>query len=76
MNNIVNKPQEMRQLTPSAYNCFIKEEINRLKAESPDMAHKEAFSTAAKIAKEMIKRIARHINLWILTPKWTLLMLR
>ncbi|KAI4328214.1 hypothetical protein L6164_020586 [Bauhinia variegata] len=46
--NIVNKPPEKRQRTPSAYNRFIKEEIRRLKAENPDMAHKEAFSTAAK----------------------------
>ncbi|KAK7361810.1 hypothetical protein VNO77_03894 [Canavalia gladiata] len=46
--NVVNKPPEKRQRTPSAYNCFIKEEIKRLKAENPDMAHKEAFSTAAK----------------------------
>ncbi|KAK7252383.1 hypothetical protein RIF29_36285 [Crotalaria pallida] len=48
MNNVVNKPPEKRQRTPSAYNRFIKEEIKRLKAENPDMAHKEAFSTAAK----------------------------
>ncbi|KAI4314349.1 hypothetical protein L6164_027266 [Bauhinia variegata] len=48
MINIVNKPPEKRQRTPSAYNRFIKEEIRRLKAEDPDMAHKEAFSTAAK----------------------------
>ncbi|WVY99038.1 hypothetical protein V8G54_031189 [Vigna mungo] len=47
--DLIPMTQEMRQRTPSAYNCFIKEEINRLKAESPDMAHKEAFSTAAKI---------------------------
>ncbi|KAL4392105.1 hypothetical protein HN51_013571 [Arachis hypogaea] len=43
-----NKPPEKKQRTPSAYNCFIKEEIKRLKAENPEMAHKEAFSTAAK----------------------------
>ncbi|KAG5087668.1 hypothetical protein JHK86_000280 [Glycine max] len=48
MSNVVNKPPEKRQRTPSAYNCFIKEEIKRLKAENPDMAHREAFSTAAK----------------------------
>ncbi|KAF7829344.1 axial regulator YABBY 4 [Senna tora] len=48
MNSVVNKPPEKRQRTPSAYNRFIKEEIRRLKAENPDMAHKEAFSTAAK----------------------------
>ncbi|XP_054775901.1 axial regulator YABBY 4-like [Prosopis cineraria] len=48
MSIVVNKPPEKRQRTPSAYNRFIKEEIRRLKAENPDMAHKEAFSTAAK----------------------------
>ncbi|KAK7407246.1 hypothetical protein VNO78_08986 [Psophocarpus tetragonolobus] len=48
MSNFVNKPPEKRQRIPSAYNCFIKEEIKRLKTENPDMAHKEAFSTAAK----------------------------
>ncbi|KAI5436903.1 axial regulator YABBY 4 [Lathyrus oleraceus] len=46
--NVVNKPPEKRQRTPSAYNRFIKEEIRRLKSQHPDMAHKEAFSTAAK----------------------------
>nr|XP_007153748.1 hypothetical protein PHAVU_003G061800g [Phaseolus vulgaris]ESW25742.1 hypothetical protein PHAVU_003G061800g [Phaseolus vulgaris] len=48
LSNVVNKPPEKRQRTPSAYNRFIKEEIKRLKAENPKMAHKEAFSTAAK----------------------------
>ncbi|XP_059447409.1 axial regulator YABBY 4 isoform X1 [Corylus avellana] len=48
VNRIVNKPPEKRQRAPSAYNCFIKEEIQRLKAKNPNMAHKEAFSTAAK----------------------------
>ncbi|XP_035540725.1 axial regulator YABBY 4 isoform X2 [Juglans regia] len=50
-NHIVNKPPEKRQRAPSAYNRFIKEEIKRLKAENPNMAHKEAFSTAAKNSK-------------------------
>ncbi|KAJ0237371.1 Axial regulator YABBY 4 [Hirschfeldia incana] len=45
---VVNKPPEKRQRAPSAYNCFIKEEIKRLKAQNPSMAHKEAFSLAAK----------------------------
>ncbi|XP_023511763.1 axial regulator YABBY 4 isoform X1 [Cucurbita pepo subsp. pepo] len=44
----VNKPPEKRQRVPSAYNCFIKDEIRRLKAENPQMTHKEAFRTAAK----------------------------
>lgn len=48
INQIVNKPPEKRQRAPSAYNCFIKEEIRRLKAQNPNMTHKEAFSTAAK----------------------------
>ncbi|KAJ4916487.1 Axial regulator YABBY 4 [Raphanus sativus] len=45
---VVNKPPEKRQRAPSAYNCFIKEEIKRLKAQNPSMTHKEAFSLAAK----------------------------
>ncbi|KAI5572785.1 hypothetical protein BDE02_10G036400 [Populus trichocarpa] len=48
VNRVINKPPEKRQRAPSAYNCFIKEEIRRLKTENPNMAHKEAFSTAAK----------------------------
>ncbi|PNT74896.1 hypothetical protein BRADI_1g24051v3 [Brachypodium distachyon] len=42
----VNKLRKQR--TPSAYNCFIKEEIKRIKALEPNITHKEAFSTAAK----------------------------
>ncbi|XP_059289458.1 axial regulator YABBY 4 [Lycium ferocissimum] len=45
---VVNKPPEKRQRAPSAYNCFIKEEIKRLKTLYPNMTHKQAFSTAAK----------------------------
>ncbi|RVW26874.1 putative axial regulator YABBY 2 [Vitis vinifera] len=39
---------EKKQRVPSAYNRFIKEEIQRIKANNPDISHKEAFSTAAK----------------------------
>nr|CAN70664.1 hypothetical protein VITISV_008108 [Vitis vinifera] len=39
---------EKRQRVPSAYNRFIKEEIQRIKASNPDITHREAFSTAAK----------------------------
>uniref|UniRef100_A0A6N2LZU5 Axial regulator YABBY 2 n=3 Tax=Salix viminalis TaxID=40686 RepID=A0A6N2LZU5_SALVM len=39
---------EKRQRVPSAYNRFIKEEIQRIKATNPDINHREAFSTAAK----------------------------
>ncbi|XP_031504923.1 axial regulator YABBY 5-like [Nymphaea colorata] len=44
----VNRPPEKRQRVPSAYNQFIKEEIQRIKASNPDISHREAFSTAAK----------------------------
>ncbi|XP_044463599.1 axial regulator YABBY 5-like [Mangifera indica] len=44
----VNQPPEKRQRVPSAYNQFIKEEIQRIKANNPDISHREAFSTAAK----------------------------
>ncbi|ERN02637.1 hypothetical protein AMTRI_Chr03g46900 [Amborella trichopoda] len=44
----VSRPPEKRQRVPSAYNRFIKEEIQRIKAGNPDITHREAFSTAAK----------------------------
>ncbi|OEL28530.1 Protein YABBY 7 [Dichanthelium oligosanthes] len=44
----VNKPPMRKQRTPSAYNCFIKEEIRRIKARDPNITHKEAFSSASK----------------------------
>ncbi|KAH9733173.1 Axial regulator YABBY 1 [Citrus sinensis] len=39
---------EKRQRVPSAYNRFIKDEIQRIKAGNPDISHREAFSAAAK----------------------------
>nr|QBQ57663.1 yabby 5 [Nigella damascena] len=45
---ITHRPPEKRQRVPSAYNQFIKEEIQRIKANNPDISHREAFSTAAK----------------------------
>ncbi|KAF8393207.1 hypothetical protein HHK36_021448 [Tetracentron sinense] len=45
---VVNRPPEKRQRVPSAYNQFIKQEIQRIKANNPDISHREAFSTAAK----------------------------
>ncbi|KAJ8513883.1 hypothetical protein OPV22_004317 [Ensete ventricosum] len=39
---------EKRQRVPSAYNRFIKEEIQRIKANNPHISHKQAFSTAGK----------------------------
>ncbi|CAN1247637.1 Putative axial regulator YABBY 2 [Linum perenne] len=42
------RPPEKRQRVPSAYNRFIKEEIQRIKTSNPDISHREAFSTAAK----------------------------
>ncbi|XP_062183625.1 protein YABBY 5-like [Phragmites australis] len=43
-----NRPAEKRQRVPSAYNRFIKDEIQRIKASNPDITHREAFSAAAK----------------------------
>ncbi|KAH9626075.1 hypothetical protein KSS87_011381 [Heliosperma pusillum] len=42
------RPPEKRQRVPSAYNKFIKEEIQRIKACNPEISHREAFSAAAK----------------------------
>ncbi|KAL8142418.1 hypothetical protein V2J09_015450 [Rumex salicifolius] len=54
---------EKKKRAPSAYNCFIKEEIRRLKALNPFMTHKEAFSTAAKNANRFLMIIwARYPN--------------
>ncbi|XP_042056052.1 axial regulator YABBY 5-like [Salvia splendens] len=39
---------EKKKRGPTAYNRFIKYEIKRLKAEHPNITHKEAFSAAAK----------------------------
>ncbi|PKA56987.1 Putative axial regulator YABBY 2 [Apostasia shenzhenica] len=41
-------PPGKRQRVPSAYNRFIKEEIQRIKANNPEISHREAFSAAAK----------------------------
>ncbi|CAN6816263.1 unnamed protein product [Brassica oleracea] len=55
---IVNRPPEKRQRVPSAYNQFIKEEIQRIKANNPDISHREAFSTAAKnVSFHFVKRL-------------------
>ncbi|XP_028802751.1 axial regulator YABBY 1-like [Neltuma alba] len=43
-----DRPPEKRQRVPSAYNRFIKDEIQRIKAGNPDISHREAFSAAAK----------------------------
>ncbi|CAM0905378.1 unnamed protein product [Alopecurus aequalis] len=42
------RPPEKKQRVPSAYNRFIKEEIQRIKSCNPEISHREAFSTAAK----------------------------
>ncbi|XP_043715429.1 protein DROOPING LEAF-like isoform X2 [Telopea speciosissima] len=44
----VVKPPEKKHRLPSAYNRFMKEEIQRIKAAQPEIPHREAFSTAAK----------------------------
>ncbi|KAB2032404.1 hypothetical protein ES319_D05G370800v1 [Gossypium barbadense] len=45
---VVNRPPDKRHRAPSLYNQFIKEEIQRIKLNNPDISHREAFSTAAK----------------------------
>ncbi|XP_047318249.1 axial regulator YABBY 1-like isoform X2 [Impatiens glandulifera] len=45
---VANRPPEKRQRVPSAYNRFIKDEIQRIKAGNPEISHREAFSAAAK----------------------------
>ncbi|ONI01584.1 hypothetical protein PRUPE_6G147600 [Prunus persica] len=55
------RPPEKRQRVPSAYNRFIKEEIQRIKASNPDISHREAFSTAAKnVSHGLITKKRRH----------------
>ncbi|KAJ3702479.1 hypothetical protein LUZ61_006184 [Rhynchospora tenuis] len=44
----VVKPPEKKHRLPSAYNKFMREEIQRIKASTPDIPHREAFSMAAK----------------------------
>ncbi|XAR55938.1 hypothetical protein NMG60_11036189 [Bertholletia excelsa] len=44
----VVKPPEKKHRLPSAYNRFMKEEIQRIKASNPEIPHREAFSAAAK----------------------------
>ncbi|KMT08900.1 hypothetical protein BVRB_6g136200 [Beta vulgaris subsp. vulgaris] len=44
----VVKPPEKKHRLPSAYNRFMKEEIQRIKTANPEIPHREAFSTAAK----------------------------
>ncbi|XP_011070915.2 protein CRABS CLAW [Sesamum indicum] len=44
----VVKPPEKKHRLPSAYNRFMKEEIQRIKAADPEIPHREAFSAAAK----------------------------
>ncbi|KAK4260441.1 hypothetical protein QN277_003554 [Acacia crassicarpa] len=45
---LINRPPGKRQRVPSAYNRFIKDEIQRIKSANPDISHREAFSAAAK----------------------------
>ncbi|RVX02615.1 Protein DROOPING LEAF [Vitis vinifera] len=44
----VVKPPEKKHRLPSAYNRFMKEEIQRIKVANPEIPHREAFSAAAK----------------------------
>ncbi|KAH0919781.1 hypothetical protein HID58_027441 [Brassica napus] len=44
----VVKPPEKKQRLPSAYNRFMRDEIQRIKSANPEIPHREAFSAAAK----------------------------
>ncbi|KAL0731378.1 hypothetical protein Bca4012_027472 [Brassica carinata] len=44
----VVKPPGKKQRLPSAYNRFMRDEIQRIKSANPEIPHREAFSTAAK----------------------------
>ncbi|CAN1794856.1 Protein DROOPING LEAF [Linum perenne] len=44
----VVKPPEKKHRLPSAYNRFMREEIQRIKSANPEIPHREAFSAAAK----------------------------
>ncbi|GMP58487.1 hypothetical protein CsSME_00022137 [Camellia sinensis var. sinensis] len=44
----VVKPPEKKHRLPSAYNRFMKDEIQRIKMANPEIPHREAFSAAAK----------------------------
>ncbi|XP_074341412.1 protein DROOPING LEAF-like [Apium graveolens] len=44
----VVKPPERKHRLPSAYNRFMREEIQRIKAANPNIPHRDAFSAASK----------------------------
>ncbi|PKU72090.1 protein DROOPING LEAF-like [Dendrobium catenatum] len=44
----VAKPPKKKQKQPTAYNVFVRQEIQRIKAEMPEITHTEAFSMASK----------------------------
>ncbi|KAF8096340.1 hypothetical protein N665_0312s0027 [Sinapis alba] len=44
----VVKPPEKKLRLPSAYNRFMRDEIQRIKSADPEIPHREAFSAAAK----------------------------
>ncbi|KAL0389928.1 UNVERIFIED_CONTAM: putative axial regulator YABBY 2 [Sesamum calycinum] len=45
------RPPEKRQRVPSAYNRFIKEEIQRIKASNPEISHREALVQLQRISR-------------------------
>ncbi|WRX08636.1 YABBY protein - like 1 [Theobroma cacao] len=61
---VVNRPPEKRQRVPSAYNRFIKDEIQRIKAGNPDISHREAFSAAAKNVRSKIPECLNSLNIF------------
>ncbi|KAK4410430.1 protein DROOPING LEAF [Sesamum angolense] len=53
----VVKPPEKKHRLPSAYNRFMKEEIQRIKTANPEIPHREAFSAAAKNVERQLKQV-------------------
>ncbi|GMH26185.1 hypothetical protein Nepgr_028028 [Nepenthes gracilis] len=64
----VVKPPEKKHRLPSAYNRFMKEEIQRIKAANPEIPHREAFSAAAK--NELMKHRLQLIGLCMVVVRY------
>ncbi|PWA93281.1 YABBY protein [Artemisia annua] len=69
----INRAPEKRQRVPSAYNRFIKEEIQRIKACNPDISHREAFSAAAKNAGPVADSFDAYFPKFLAPPRMTTL---
>ncbi|KAJ9548671.1 hypothetical protein OSB04_021214 [Centaurea solstitialis] len=66
----INRPPEKRQRVPSAYNQFIKQEIQRIKANNPNVSHREAFSAAAKNVFIMLYNYIKRCTSSVMLLQW------